>query len=61
MIRKRYLLILQPEPTAQTPEAVRLRWILKRLLRTHGMRCVACREIQEGEGPPKEQKASATV
>ena len=42
--RRRYVLVLQPEPGVDPIRA--LRWILKRSLRQFGMKCVDIREAE---------------
>ncbi|MDA9424022.1 hypothetical protein [Bradyrhizobium sp. CCBAU 53380] len=49
--RKQYVLRLQPLPGANPIRA--LRWVLKRLLRQYGLRCIDIRE--DHYGPANEE------
>jgi hypothetical protein len=50
-MRPRYVLTLEPLPGV---DAIRvLRWVLKRLLRDHGLRCISCEEVSDPQCPTR--------
>jgi len=57
--RRRYVLVLQPEPGVDPIRA--LRWILKRSLRQFGMKCVDIREAERASGDVHEGSTSPRV
>lgn len=56
--RPTFLLRLQGEPGTHTIHS--LRAILKRLLRTHGMKCIQCVEEKEHVSPARSNETSPT-
>ena len=52
--REMWVMVLKDEPSDHhhAPADVRLRQLLKRMLRTHGIRCTSIGPAERGEPPP---------
>jgi hypothetical protein len=57
--KERYALLIEVQP-GEVPAANRLRQLLKRLLRSLGMKCISIKPVSAGQDVPREEK-TATV